>query len=164
MEEKPKLISAIRWIANILEAENIPYQISGGFAAHVYGATRPVNDIDIVIPEKDFAKLYERTKEYKTFGPARFKDAKWDSELMTLNYYGQEIDIGGAETSRITMKDEQGKDTDRWIDLVTDFSKSVMMDFDGMKLPLEPKESLIAYKRHLNGEHQKQDVAVLENL
>ena len=105
---------------------------------------------------------YEKTKEYVTEGPVRHHGEKWDLELLTLNYEGQEIDIGGAETTKITKKDSAGNDTDEWLTLSTDFSKSVMMDFEGMQLPIEPKESLAAYKRHLNGEHQKQDIEALE--
>ena len=161
-QEPVKLIAALRWITGILKLEHIPYQISGGFAAHVYGATRPVNDIDLVIPEKYFQKLYEKTKPYVTEGPVRHHGKKWDLELLALEYKGQVIDIGGAETSHITMKDAAGNDTKQWMNLVTDFSKSVMMDFEGMQLPIEPKESLAAYKRHLNGEHQKQDIEALE--
>jgi len=58
--------------------------------------------------------------------------------------------------------DSAGNDTDQWLTLATDFDKSVIVDFHGIVLPLEPKNSLAAYKRHLNGEHQKQDIAVLE--
>jgi len=43
MEESPKLLNALRWIKNILE-----------------------NDIDLVIPEKDFNKVFEKTREYAT--------------------------------------------------------------------------------------------------
>lgn len=164
MEESQKLIDALRWIKNILESEHIPYQISGGLAAHIYGSQRPVNDIDLVIPEKDFQKVFERTKEYVTEGPGRHRGKKWDLELLTLDYEGQEIDIGGAETTKITMKDSTGNDTDEWVLLTTDFDKSVMMDFHGMVLPLEPKESLAAYKKHLNGEHQKEDIKALEHV
>ena len=44
-----KTVDALRWIVGILEKKNILYQISGGFAAKLYGSSRPLNDIDIDI-------------------------------------------------------------------------------------------------------------------
>lgn len=49
-----KTINALKWIIKILNSKNIPYQISGGFAAKMYGSIRPLNDIDIDIPEDNF--------------------------------------------------------------------------------------------------------------
>ncbi|MEK7151521.1 MAG: hypothetical protein AAB784_02325 [Patescibacteria group bacterium] len=153
----------MEWIKDILESEEIRYQISGGFAAHVYGSTRPVNDIDIAIPDEVFPKLYERVKEYVIYGPKRGKDMKWDIYAMVLNYKEQEIDFGGAYTTKLSLKDPiTREDTDTWIDLSTDFNKSVMMEFEGMTLPLEDPRSLAEYKKHLNGEHQIQDVKAVE--
>jgi hypothetical protein len=41
--------NALRWIIGILDRHNIQYQITGGFAAKLYGSSREVNDIDIDI-------------------------------------------------------------------------------------------------------------------
>ena len=159
----PKLVKSLEWITGILEEEKIPYQISGGFAAHLYGAQRPVNDIDISIPEETFPRLYEKVKSYVSYGPKRSKDAKWDIYAMVLNYEGQEIDFGGSETTKISLKDPVTReDTDNWMDAPINFNKSVWLEFNGMKLPLEDPTSMAEYKRHLNGEHQEQDVEAIE--
>src|SRR5690348_12670369 len=46
--------SALHWIVNILKKLNINFQIAGGLAANIYGADRPLHDIDIDIPEEYF--------------------------------------------------------------------------------------------------------------
>ncbi len=43
-----KSIDALRWIVEIFNRHNIPYRIGGGFAAKVYGSTRPLKDFDII--------------------------------------------------------------------------------------------------------------------
>jgi len=90
-------LAALRWIVDVLHRHQVPFQITGGCAAKTYGSTRELNDIDIDIPRKDFKKILTAVKPYITFGPQRYKDGKWDVYLMTLNYIGQEIDIGSAE-------------------------------------------------------------------
>jgi len=36
--------AAFRWIVDILQQKKIPFQITGGFAAHIYGAQRPIKE------------------------------------------------------------------------------------------------------------------------
>ena len=37
--------SSFRWIINILQNNNIPFQIEGGFASRLYGSNRELADI-----------------------------------------------------------------------------------------------------------------------
>jgi hypothetical protein len=60
-----------------------------------------VNDLDIDVPEDKMEFLLPDIEQYIKFGPAVYKDEKWDSKLITLNYYDQEIDIGGAFDTKI---------------------------------------------------------------
>ena len=103
LEEKTK--KALSWIIEILNRHKIDYQIAGGFAAKVYGSTRILNDIDIDISEKYFPVILTEINPYIIYGPSRFIDGKWDLELVTLNYNGQEIDISGAETILMSNKE-----------------------------------------------------------
>ncbi|MFZ3016050.1 MAG: hypothetical protein WA101_03610, partial [Minisyncoccia bacterium] len=68
---------AFLWIVNILNNKNIPFQISGGFAAKIYGSPRELNDIDIDIPDENFPDIYDGVKQYAIYGPEHYKDAKW---------------------------------------------------------------------------------------
>ena len=79
---------------------------------------------------------------------------------MTLNYAGQDIDIGEAN-AKISSLD--GKE---WISLDTDFSKVEKRMFLGVEIPVMPKNKLLEYKRHLcddfGGISQRTDVEWLE--
>lgn len=155
-----KLISALEWIAFILNRENIPFEITGGLAAHIYGAQRPINDIDIDIPEDRFDDLLPRIKGYITFGPGRYIDEKWDCKLLTLEYEGQEIDIGGAYETKLF--DDISKS---WKSCPADLSKAKIFDFEGLKIPVVDPKDLIDYKRlliHPKFPYQKKDIEVIE--
>ncbi len=53
-----KVDAALGWILRVFKKHGVPYQVCGGFAAHLYGATRPINDIDIDIPRDAFQMIH----------------------------------------------------------------------------------------------------------
>lgn len=148
-----KTIEALKWIVDILNRLNINYQISGGLAGKFFGSKRDLNDIDIDISENDFKTILPEIEKYIIYGPSRYKDLKWDLELITLNYNGQEIDISGAESLRISNKERTS-----WISFHVDFSKSQEIVFNEMKLKIVNPKDFIDYKKELDGEHQKEDI------
>lgn len=151
---------ALEWIVDVFQRHSVPFQISGGCAAKIYGSPRELNDIDIDIPRDCFDKILKDVSPYLTYGPAFFENEKWRLYLMTLNYAGQEIDIGEAN-AKISSLD--GK---KWISLDTDFSKVEKRMFLGVEIPVMPKNRLLEYKRHLcddfGGISQRTDVECLE--
>lgn len=153
MPNEIKIRNALAWVVNVLNSKNIPFQISGGLAAKIYGSPRPLNDIDIDISEKNFNNIYEDVKPYIIYGPSQYKDEKWDCYLMTLNYFGQEIDICGANNTKITAKDNI-----TWISLSSDLKNTNYQEYLGIMVPVIPKQELIDYKRQLNGGHQLVDI------
>jgi len=153
-----KLLDALKWITHILEKYNIQYQISGGLAAHLYGAQRSINDIDIDMPEEAFDVIYDDIKEFIIFGPDHYKDNRWDLKLVTLNYHGQEIDIGGATTTKI-----YNDTTKQWINVPVDLSKTRIFYIHGIKVPVHDPSDLIEYKKLLKGSHQKSDIEAISN-
>ena len=151
-----KLADTLKWTVSILKKYNVPFQISGGFAANIYGAKRPINDIDIDIPEDKMKLLLPDIEQYITFGPAEYKDEKWDLKLITLNYHDQEIDIGGAFDTKIF--DEQNK---VWVHCPAKFETAQTHAVYGIEVPIVRPQDLIEYKKLLNGEHQKTDIAAV---
>jgi len=144
---------ALLWIIDILNKKGIPFQISGGFAAKIYGSPRPLNDIDIDIPDSYFPNIYEDVKPYITYGPDYYKDPKFNNLLITLNYNGQEIDISGATNGRMSNREKTA-----WLLYPCDFNKVTYQEVFGITVPVIPREDLIAYKRELDGDHQIVDI------
>ena len=135
---------ALYWIVDILKKRRVPFQISGGLAARIYGATRGLADIDIDIREKNFKKLLPKVKNYIIFGPRRYKNKNWDAYLMTLCYCGQKIDICGANEAKIFDKNRR-----IWTSYRTDFSISESKNVFGIKVSVISKKDLVNYKRKL---------------
>lgn len=148
---------AFKWIVGLLQKHNIPFQISGGFAARVYGVDRELHDIDIGIPDDRCEELYPEVKEYVRYGPAHYSDEQWDLTLMSLKYEGQKIDLAGR--TNITFFD---KEIQSWIPGHRDLLKSEMKELFGIVVPIIPKDALIAYKKKLGREVDRMDVESLE--
>lgn len=150
--------AALIWITDILKKHQIPFQITGGLAAITYGASRPLEDIDIDIPDDKFNLLEGEVKNYIVYGPTRFKSEKWDLLLMTLNYQGQEIDLSGADQTNIF--DEK---TNKWIKLIEDLPNAPIKTVFELQLPVIPYDKLINYKKILSREVDLIDIQQLES-
>lgn len=149
---------AFNWIVDILERYGITYKISGGFAARVYGVNRELADIDIDVADSDILKIAEGARSHIVFGPARYKDDNWDIELMTLKYEGQEIDIAGIASKFFNHETKQ------WESSLDNLQSIEMKEVFGRKVPIESRDSLIAYKTKLAREVDLEDVRQLSSL
>ncbi len=156
MEER-NTEAAFRWIVGLLQKHSIPFQISGGFAARLYGSKRELADIDIGIPDDRFEELMPEVKEYITFGPAHFVDDRWDLKLMSLKYEGQKIDIAGRDAIKFF-----DMESNAWVPGHRDLVISEIKTVYGIAVPVIPKRSLIAYKRKLMREVDLEDLEALE--
>ena len=145
--------TAFLWIIRILKKHRVPYQVTGGLAAKIYGAKRKLNDIDIDIRNDKFRDILADVKKYAVFGPARYKDKRWDFFRLILKYKGQKIDLSGAHNFKI--RDAR---TGKWKSCPSDLLKSVWKNAFGIKISVVPKEDLVAYKKMLAGKHQIQDI------
>lgn len=152
-----KTIKAFRWIVILLNEHAIPFQISGGFSAKIYGSKRPVHDIDIDIPEDRFKDILPEVKKYIFYGPHHYKSDAWDLYLMTLNYHGQLIDIGGAFKEKVC-----DIRTDKWVPIPTNFNTERIIDVFGIKVPVINPKELVEYKSHLC-RHQVEDIRAAKN-
>lgn len=151
---EPKTLSALKWITEILDKNTIPYKIGGGFAAHIYGSPREINDIDISLSGKDFDLILPNVKEYITAGPKHYLNEKWDCTTLSLNYHGQDIDLTDVDTLKMTNLEQTN-----WIQ-VKDIRlfENIIKDINGIKVSIMDPRDLIAYKKELGGEHQLIDI------
>lgn len=150
--------AALQWIVTILRKHKIPFQISGGFAARVYGSKRKLADIDIEIPEKDFQKIVPDVRKYIQFGPKIYKDHEWDTLFMKLKYKGQNIEFDGAYKRKMFSAK-----TKKWINIRSDYSKAKRKRVYGMLVPIISKDHLIKHKKILMRKVDKEDLKYLEN-
>ena len=151
--------NALKWIAHILDSNNVPYRIGGGTAVHLYGSERAVNDIDISISGKYFAVILPLVKDYIVAGPKHYKNDKWDCDTLSLNYKGQDIDFTDADTLLMSKKDGSG-----WIRNKEIYQRypDISIEFDGVNVSLMSPQALLEYKQELDGEHQESDRKFLE--
>jgi hypothetical protein len=157
MEEKT--LRALHWIVPILNKHSIPYRIGGGLAASVYGSPRKVNDIDISLSGRFFPVIIPEAINYITIGPKHYLTEKWDCDTLSLNFYGQEVDMTDVDTLRMSNKEKT-----KWIksrDAYYLFDP-VIMKVDGIDVSLFHPRDLIAYKKELDGAHQLVDIKAIQ--
>ena len=148
----------LQWIVKILRKRRVPFYISAGFAAKLYGSPRPLKDIDI--PDKYFQEVLNETRKYVTWGPKRWLCKPWDVHVFTLTHNGYKIDISSGDTMRFyDIKKE------KWVPGHSNFSKATRKKVFDMIVPVIPKKDLLYYKRLLeqysSKKHQKIDVDAL---
>jgi len=151
-----KVKNALVWLKGILESNNTPYQIVGGFAAHIHGGTRPVADIDLYIPRQFASEILPSVEAYISKPLTHYREGAWDLEYMQLIFAGQKIEIGLSPGSKI-----QDRATGEWVELQTDYSTSVIGEYKGIAVPVIPIADLIAYKALLGREVDLIDIEEL---
>ncbi len=150
--KEERIKRAFFWIVKILERLNIPYEFTGGFAAKAYGAPRPLNDIDLELPDELISKLAEETRPYIILGPERYVDDNWDLDVVTLKFENIEVDCAGIK-ARIF-----NENTKLWEDLGSDLAQSEKREIFGRLVPVMPLKQLLAYKSKLLRDVDKQDL------
>jgi hypothetical protein len=147
---------AFKWIVGLLMQNNIPFQISGGFAARLYGSERPLFDIDIDIDGKEFDKLLPLAKDHTLSGPTRYRSDSFDVELLTLEYQGQRIDLSSSNNSKIfnpVKKEWQACETNYNI-----FTEHVIY---GLNVPVITWQELVEYKGIIRRPTDIEDIAAI---
>ncbi|TSC75425.1 MAG: hypothetical protein G01um101433_873, partial [Parcubacteria group bacterium Gr01-1014_33] len=88
--------------------------------------------------------------------PQRFHNDSFDLLVMTLNHFGQEIDISGGDD--IKIRDVK---TGEWHDDSIDFSRYELREIYDMEVPVIKKEDLIKYKKILGRPVDLEDIKQL---
>lgn len=149
--------AAFSWIIEILQRQGVPFVVLGGLAARAYGATRPLNDIDLVIHRDDFTKILPEVQEHITFGPEMSYDEESEGYSMLLEYDGQDIDIGAEEGCKVF-----NRTADQWEPLETDFNNVNMIEIFGVVVPTMKKEAIISEKLKFNRPVDHEDIKQMQ--
>lgn len=147
--------SALRWITSTLHVHGVQFQITGGLAARLYGATRTLADVDISVTEDGFDKIIGEVHPYIIRETERYVDEHWDVKLMTLLYKGQIIELTAEE--KIFDRNEH-----TWVPLSIDFQSSEQITIGNMVVPVIPMRRLISYKNKLRRGVDKRDIIEMQ--
>ena len=150
--------AALVWIIGLLNDLKIPFEIDGGFAAEFYGSKRELADIDINVPAERLSEIVPCVKDYLTFGPDWYRDEQWDLYMISLNYAGQNIDIGALGQMKYYDKGE-----DKWKEVSSDMEDCRTVEYEGMNLPLVNEIKLMIYKQGLQRGVDKKDLHSMTN-
>ena len=150
------LKEALLWITSLLKKHEIPFVLSGGLAAHAYGSTRIVRDIDLDIANDGFEKLEIDVQPHIVFGPEIHTSKALKNLLMQLKYHNIQIDIAGAENAQIF-------DNGLWKPDRTNLSNYEIKSIFGIEVPVMNPSDFIVYKsKSPRPEDLKDIVAVRE--
>jgi len=165
--KEEKVFDALKWISDIMAKHSISWVVSGGIAARVHGANRPLWDIDIDVLDEDLYRLAEIEEIQELLqacdqtGPERFKDENWDIICMDFYYRGQRLDFTGNTTCRFFNPKDQ-----KWEDAGGPQIESEEGVFDdgeeGFEIPVTPLDDLLEYKKFLARDVDLKDVAQIE--
>lgn len=148
---------ALRWIVEILTTHRVPFQTVGGLAARAYGATRELVDLDFYIEMDRFPAIEPEVAPHLVRPPRHHSDDSWDITFAQLVYKGQKIELGGVENAQFYDRGSQ-----RWIPQRINFDRSRWMEIFGVSLPVMPREDLVSYKRMLDREVDRLDLAEID--
>ena len=132
---------AFSWIIGILRKHKIPFLVSGGLAARIYGSARKVRDFDFDISTEGLEKIIDDVRPYVVSGPEKHRSRALENTLLKLRYKNQDIDIAGSSNTKIY---DQKKSS--WIDDSVNFERFEEKEIFGLKVHVTHPEDLIAYK------------------
>lgn len=151
-----RLRRALAWITAELDALGVPFQVAGGLAARAHGASRPLHDIDLYVPEGALEPVRARLAEHVRREPSRHRGEHWDCYFMTVGFEGEQIEL--AEAPRTRYRRGAG---DPWHEAAVDFERPAIREVFGVAVPVMPLERLVAYKERIGRPVDREDVAAL---
>ena len=146
--------SALAWIVDLLQRHHVPFQAVGGLAARAYGATRELVDLDFYVRMDQLGPLLGEIAPHLTWGPAHHEDEHWDITFAKLTFAGQQIEIGDSVAAFIRARSSGER-----VQQTIAYEQPIWFDFHGVAVPVMPKAALVAYKRLLDREADRLDLA-----
>jgi hypothetical protein len=155
IEREKSIAQALHWLTQQLG--DTPYSICGGLAAIAYGSQRDLNDIDLFVPEADFAPLVNQLQPYVSKPAQRYQGEGWDLEYVQLIHAGIKIEAGNPKDAFIL-----NASTHKWQPLNVVFSALSKANLYGNELSVMNKQDLIDYKNVLQREVDIDDVHAIK--
>lgn len=149
---------ALGWIVDLLQRLEVPFQVVGGLAAHAYGATRTLVDLDFYVPTDRLEEIAAAVPAQVVRPPSPHRDDDWDIVFMALEHEGVRIELGGADGARYF-----DRRSDRWTDVRIDYAGATQLEVLGRTAPVMRREDLIAYKRALDRPVDREDLAEIDD-
>jgi hypothetical protein len=149
---------ALSWLVNLLDRHAVPYQIVGGLAAHAYGATRPIVDIDLYMPFDQAQAILAEIQPFIVRQPLPHHSESWDLVYLALEYADVYIEIGDSSTHpRFYNRIDS-----RWEDQRLEYETSITATLFEVELKVMSREELAHYKRMLDREVDHADLTEMD--
>lgn len=149
---------ALRWIVNLLQNNEVPFLLCGGFAAIGYGSKRALNDIDLFVPGDRFDEIVLLGEQHISKPAQHYcEEAEgWDLVYVQFLFKGVKIEVGNAHGVKI-----YDSTASKWVELKLDFSRSQVTSLLGIEVPLMNRIDLMRYKSKLGRPVDLQDIDAL---
>lgn len=150
----------LRWIVELLNQRRIPCAFCGGLAAAGYGSKRPLNDIDLFVPNNRFVEVVELGNQYISKAAQRYCESSegWDVEYVQFKHCDVKVEVANDRDAFIYDMAEKS-----WVRLNIDYSNCQYQSVLGIYIPLMHRDELIAYKNKLARPVDCQDVEAMIN-
>lgn len=148
-------LEALNWIHTLTQQLDAPTQFCGGLAAIGYGSKRPLNDIDLFVPNSHFCQVVQMGADYIVKPASHYRESAegWDLVYVQFLYKNTKIEVGNSKGAKIF--DQQAR---TWVNLVIDYNDSVYMPVFNISIPLMPASELIHYKKRLGRAVDLEDI------
>jgi hypothetical protein len=151
---------ALRWITGVLADLEIPYQVVGGLAAVAHGSRRPLNDVDLYVPDDSaLERLASAAGQYVIRPPMRHRDEHWDLCFLKLTWADWEVEAAAASGARVWDRRRQD-----WSPVAIRFHDGEEREVHGVRLRVMPLDQLVDYKLGLGREVDRADVVELAGI
>lgn len=149
--------AAIKYLVDLLNKNNIPYQTTGGFASICYGAKRPLYDIDIDVNKRYIPLLQKLLKQYIIDDYHHYQDDHFDIYMIRAEINNVSIDISQIENAYCLKKGNKFK-------MNSNIANSCIVNILGMNIRVQDIDELIEYKLTVGRDTDLLDVKEIQFL
>ena len=154
---KGRVGRALVWIEGVLDRLDVPRQYVGGLAARAHGATRPLRDIDLYVPDEALPRIADAMSAYLLRHPVTYEDDDWSLVFLRAEYQGQAVEVAGSDSARY-FDNGAGE----WRDVEVDYDAGIPTEIEGVEVPVMPADALAAYKSALDREVDREDLEQMD--